>query len=256
MSPNGTRVYVANKEGGGSSTGSLTVIDATDNTVITTIDDMCFVSPEWVIVNPDSTRAYVVNRQDDSVCIVSTASNTVIDDFSVGSAPRSAVFTCDGAFLYVANQSSGDVSKVRTADHMVVDTLSFSGDPRNLAITPDCAKIYVPLLNDELGVILTATDATSSITIPNADETYGAAVVRSGAFVYVTDAGDDEVEVVDVATDMVVSGIDLPIAVGDGPRGIATQPGAAPSRAPAPAASWLGLLALVAGLTALGARRR
>lgn len=256
VSPNGTRVYVANKEGGGSSSGSLTVIDATDNTVIETIDDPCFVSPEWVVVNPSGTRAYVVSRQGDSVCVVDTATNTVIDSVTVGSAPRSAVVTCNGAFLYVAN-NGGDVSKVRTSDNTVVDTLPFTGSPRNLAITPDCAQIYVPLQNDTVGVIVTATDATTTITIPGADSTYGAAVIQSGAFVYITDEDDDEVEVIEVATDTVVSGATLPIPAGNGVRGIATalrlQIG---GTAAAPVASPALLVVLAAGLLAVGLRRR
>jgi YVTN family beta-propeller protein len=255
VSPNGTRVYVANKEGGGSSSGSLSVIDATNNTVIETIDDPCFVSPEWVIVNPSGTRAYVVSRQGDSVCVVDTATNTVIDSVAVGSAPRSAVVTCDGAFLYVAN-NGGDVSKVRTSDNTVVDTLPFAGSPRNLAITPDCAKIYVPLQNDTVGVIFTANDATTTITLPNGDSTYGAAVIQSGAFVYITDEGDDEVEVIEVATDTVVSGMGLPIPTGSDPRGIATALRLQNGTAKAPAASPVMLAVLAVGLLALGMRRR
>ena len=253
--PNGTRVYIANKEGGGSSSGSLSVINATDNTVLTTIDDACFVSPEWVIVNPAGTFAYVVNRQGDSVCVVDTSTNTVVDSVGVGSEPRSAVVTCDNAFLYVANNSSGDVTKVRTSDNTVVDTISTGGAPRNLAITPDCAKIYVPLQNADVAVIDTATDMATTIPIPGGDQTYGAAVIQSGTFVYVTDEDDNEVEVIEVATDTVLSGAGLPIPAGSTPRGIATA-NAVSSRAPAPTASQAGLAALAAALLALGIHRR
>lgn len=255
VNPSGTRVYIANKEGGGSSTGSLTVINAANNTVITTIDDVCFVSPEWVIVNPAGTFAYVVNRQDDSVCVVDTGTNTVVDSVGVGSDPRSAVVTCDNAFLYVANNGSGDVTKVRTSDNTVVDTISTGGDPRNMAITPDCAKIYVPLQNATVAVIDTATDMVQSIPVTNGDSTYGAAVIQNGAFVYITDEDDNEVDVIEVATDTVVSGTGLPIPTGSTPRGIATANGVR-SPAGAPTASQAGLAMLTAALLALGMRRR
>ncbi|MCK6553504.1 hypothetical protein L6Q96_02790 [Candidatus Binatia bacterium] len=261
VSPDGSRVYIANKEGGGSSTGSVTVIDASDNTVITTIDDTCFVSPEWVTVNPAGTRAYVVNRQGNSVCVVDTGTNTVVDDVTVGSEPRSAVVTCDGAFVYVANNlGSPAVSKIQTSDNTVVGGINFgSGTPRNMSITPDCSKIYVPLQNDSVGVIdRTAGDATALIAVPNGDRTYGSAVLDSGTSVYVTDEDDDEVEVIDVATDTVLSGPGLPIPAGSTPRGIATG-GQAVVVAPTPLMSPLGL-ALMAGLLAAGgvvvARRR
>jgi YVTN family beta-propeller protein len=255
VNPSGTRVYIANKFQGGSDMGSLTVIDAATNTVLTTIEDECFVSPEWVIVNPAGTRAYVVSRQGNNVCVVNTASNTVVDSVTVGGAPRSAVVTCDGAFVYVANNSgSPSISKIRTSDNTVVDEFDFNGSPRNLGITPDCTKIYVPLQNDTVGVIRTANDALSTISVPNGDSTYGAAVIADGSRVYVTDEDDDEVEVVDVATDEVLSNANVPIPAGSTPRGIAT---ALTRRvpAPAPALSLLGVALLMIGLIAGGVLR-
>jgi YVTN family beta-propeller protein len=259
VSPDGSRVYIANKEGGGSTTGSLTVINAQNNTVITTIDDMCFVSPEWVVVNPAGTRAYVVNRQGDSVCVVDTASNTVIDDIPVGSEPRSAVVTCDGAFVYVANSQGGpDVSKIDTSDGSTDDINFTSGFPRNMAITPDCAKIYVGLQSANVGLILTANDATSLIAVPSGDSTYAVAVIADGSRAYVTDEDDNEIEVIDVATDTVLTTAGLPIPAGSTPRGIATGGGSRTS-APAPALSPLLLLVAAGALFGLGvsaARRR
>lgn len=255
VAPDGSRVYIANKEGGGSTTGSLSVINALNNTVLTTIDDPCFVSPEWVIVNPAGTRAYVVSRQGDNVCVVNTATNTVIDSIPVGSEPRSAVVTCDGAFVYVANNGgSPDVSKIDTSDGSTDDINFSSGSPRNMAITPDCAKIYVGLQNSNVGLIVTATDAASLIPVPDGNSTYAVAVIRDGTRAYVTDENDDEVEVIDVATDTVLSGAGLPIPAGSTPRGIATSAGAAGVPSPVPALSPL-LLTLVAfALFVLGTR--
>ena len=252
VSPDGSRVYVANKEGGGSTTGSLTVINAQNNTVITTIDDACFVSPEWVIVNPAGTRAYVVNRQGDSVCVVDTTNNTVIDDIPVGSEPRSAVVTCNGAFVYVANSQGGpDISKIDTSDGSTDDLNFDSGFPRNMAITPDCSKIYVGLQTSDVGLIVTANDATSLIPVPLGDSTYGVAVIANGTRAYVTDEDDNEVEVIDVATDTVLTGTGLPIPAGSTPRGIATASGASASAA-APALSPLLLAAVASVLLGVG----
>lgn len=255
VSPDGTLVYVVNKEGGGSSTGSLTVINGSNNTVIETVDDPCYVSPEWVVFNPAGTRAYAVSRQGDNVCVIDTSNHSVIDSVAVGGQPRSAVVTCDGAFVYVAN-NAGSVSKIRTSDNTVVDTLPFTGSPRNLAITPDCTKIYVPLQNATVGLIRTANDATSTIPVPNGDSTYGAAVIANGTLAYITDEDDNEVEVIDVATDTVLTGTGLPIPAGSTPRGIATAPRVAPGRAVAPAVSFAGLVALASALLAMGVRRR
>lgn len=261
VSPSGALVYVVNKEGGGSSTGSLTVINATNNTVVTTVDDPCFVSPEWVIFNPAGTRAYVVSRQGDNVCVVNTSTHAVLESIPVGSAPRSAVVTCDGAYVYVANNSgSPSISKIQTSNGAVTGIDFMGGAARNLAITPDCTKIFVPLQDDSVGVIATANDATTTIPIPGGDRMYGAAVIRNGARVYVTDEDDDEVEVIDVATNTVLSGPGLPIPAGFTPRGIATewQTQQAPQPVPAlgPTALMLAGLALLIGGVMVTIRRQ
>jgi YVTN family beta-propeller protein len=258
VSPDGKRVYVANKEGGGSSTGSVTVIDAATNTVVTTIDDTCFVSPEWVIFNPAMPRAYVVNRQGDSVCVVNTTNNSVVGTaISVGSAPRSAVVTCDGAFVYVANNSgSPDISKIRTSDNSVsnINFTGGGGSPRNMSITPDNRKIYVGLQNPSLGIIATATDTASSVALSGGDSTYGTAVIPDGSRVFVTDEDDDEVEVVAVATNTQFTGVGFPIPAGNTPRGIATQFSCVkPRSVPALAPSWLTVAAAL--LTTFGFMR-
>ncbi len=261
VSPDGTRVYVANKKGGGSSVGSVTVIDATNNTILTTIIDDCFSSPEWVIFNHAGTRAYVPNRGGDSVCVVSTATNTVVDEVGVGSEPRSAVVSCDDAFVYVANNGGGpDVTKIRTVDNSVVGGINFpSGSSRNMSITPDGTKIYVGLQNANLGVINTGTDTPSSIAVPNGDSIYATAVIADGSRVYATDEDDDEVEVINVASGTVLTGTGLPLDAGNTPRGVATRFTCAPGSTMAPAVSLpvlLALLSVLAGLGVWSLRRR
>jgi YVTN family beta-propeller protein len=77
------------------------------------------------------------------------------------------------------------------------------------------------------------------------------AVIADGLRAYVTDEDDDEVEVIDVATDTVLAGSGLPIPAGDTPRGIATG-GGARTTAPAPTLSPILLLAVAGGLLGLG----
>ncbi len=228
----------------------MTVIDATNNTVVTTSDDACFVSPEWVIFNPALPRAYVVNRGGDSVCVVDTGNDSVVGAaITVGSDPRSAVVTCDGAFVYVANNGgSPDISKIRTSDNSVAD-INFTGgggSPCNMSITPDNRKIYVGLQNDSLGVIDRATDTATSVALSGGNSTYGTAVIRDGSRVFVTDEDDNEVEVVAVSTDTQFTGAGFPLSAGNTPRGIATQFACVktePKPAPALAPAWLILAA-------------
>jgi YVTN family beta-propeller protein len=235
----------------------VTVINALDNSVITAIDDSCFVSPEWVIFNPALPRAYVVNRQDNSVCVVDTTNHTVVGAaITVGSDPRSAVVTCDGAFVYVANDGgSPDFSKIDTSDNSVTDInfTSGGGGPRNMSITPDDRTIYVGLRNASLGIIDTATDTATTLALSGGDSTHGTAVIPDGSRVFVTDEGDDEVEVLAVPANTQFTSAGFPIGAGTTPRGIATQFSCEKvPTIPAPALAPLWLIAIAALLSTFG----
>lgn len=221
VTPDGGEVWVANKQGGGSETGSVTIIDAGTNTVVASIDDPCFVSPEGIAINPVSARAYVVNKNGNSVCIVDTGTRSVVTSVAVGSAPRYAVVTPDGATVYI---SGSPVMRITTATNAVT---SVSGAPngRNMAITAAGDKVYVATQGSDIKVIATATNTVTALPFPGASSTYGVAVVDQTSRGYVTDENNNEVLVFDTSTDTVVTGTGIPIPVGSTPRAIAATPG-------------------------------
>jgi YVTN family beta-propeller protein len=185
VSPDGSRVWVANKKGGGSSTGSVTVIDTATNTVSDTVIDDCFSSPEGIIAT--ASTVYVVNRGNGTVCPIDSTSLAVGGAIDVGSEPRYAVATPDGKTLYVAS-GSNSVSKIDTeAIPPTVTQIPTPYSSRNLAILADGSKVYVPLQGDDLAIINTATDAVNTLTIPGARSTYGITISEAEGLAYVTD---------------------------------------------------------------------
>ncbi len=238
VTPDDAFVYVANKEGGGSSTGSVTVIDASTNTAVLTIDDACFVSPEGIAADPTRARVYVINRQDASVCIVDTSSNTVVGSFTLTSdGARSGIVTPDGAFLFVGGGDSGSVDKINLATS-VVTPIPVTGAPRNITLSNDATKVYAPGMSDDLFIIDVATNAVSSIVFTGAATLYGVAVVPGTDFGYVTDADGDVVFVFDTSTDTEITGTGFPIPgtpnAMNGPRGIAAIGDPVPPPPPPP----------------------
>ena len=76
--PNGRHVYVPNFD-----SGSVSVINTADNTVVATIPvGAC---PEGVAVTPDGRHVYVPNSDSGSVSVIDTADNTVADTVPVSS---------------------------------------------------------------------------------------------------------------------------------------------------------------------------
>lgn len=230
FSADGTRAFVANKEGGGSSTGSVTVIATATRAVTGVIDDPCFASPEGIATSPTATRAYVVNRGADTVCVVDTASSSVIATVAVGGAPRDAVVTRDGSAVFVANNSGGTVTRIATADNSTTSIVT-GGSPRNLALSADGSKVYVALQGASIARILVSDSSVQPITFTGMSSSYGVTVVPGTALGYVTDESNDQVAAFSTATDSETLGAGLPISGAFAtPRAIASL-GAAP---PAP----------------------
>ena len=76
--------------------------------------------PTAMILNTSRTRLYVVNSNADTVSVINTATDTVVERINVklaegqpiGSSPESLALSADGATLYVANAHSNSVAVV------------------------------------------------------------------------------------------------------------------------------------------------
>jgi len=97
VSPDGSRVYVANYYG-----GSVSVIDTSNNTVVATVTGLSY--PYGVAVTPDGARVYVANNGSGSVSMISTGTNTVVGTVTVGSNHTSVAVSPDGYSVYVTNR--------------------------------------------------------------------------------------------------------------------------------------------------------
>jgi YVTN family beta-propeller protein len=101
-SPTAPVAYVANTV-----SGTVSVIDMTDDTVVTTVD--VGTEPWAVVASPNGRFVYVANANDDAVQVIDTSTNAVTATIAVGRSPRALAITNDGdaddtdEFLYVPN---------------------------------------------------------------------------------------------------------------------------------------------------------
>ncbi len=116
VSPDGTRVYVANYN-----SNNISVIDTAANNVTATVDVGSH--PGGVAVSPDGTRVYVANEFNHSVSVIDTAANNVIATVTdVGSYPWGVAVSPDGTKVYVVNED-GTVSVIDKATNDVTATV-------------------------------------------------------------------------------------------------------------------------------------
>lgn len=218
-----SEAWVVNKKGGGSSVGSISIINNSTNSVVASLEDECLSSPEGIAIT--NNMAYIANRGNGTVCVMDTLTRSFVTTIDVGGEPRFAVATPDGAFVYVSTDSSFvGIKKIRTSDNTIVATFEVRG--RNLAVTPDGSKVYVATQSSSIGVINVATDSLSSISIPGAG-IYGVTILLDGSLGFATDEKwEGGVYVFNPLNDQLITvdGSPVRIAVGRYPRAIATQP--------------------------------
>jgi YVTN family beta-propeller protein len=147
-----TRAYVTNPG------GSVTVIDVNTSTVVTKIpvcSDSCF--PTIPAVTPNGARVYVTNSFHNTVTVIDTLTNTVIDTITVGQSPSGIAITPDGTRAYVASRNR-TISVIDTSTNTVIATIAANGDPLAVAITPDGTRAYVSNTTGSVSVVDTGTN--------------------------------------------------------------------------------------------------
>jgi YVTN family beta-propeller protein len=138
-------------------------------------------------------NAYIPNIDDNTVSVISTATNTVttvIHDPSFNY-PFPVAVTPDGSKVYLANYGLNhpdySVSVIATATNAVTAVIrdpSFNM-PDGVAVTPDGSKVYVAnCIGNSVSVIATATNTVTTITDPSFNEAAGVAVTPDGRKVY------------------------------------------------------------------------
>src|SRR5437016_1447928 len=106
--------------------------------------------------------AYVPTHKSNSVAVVNTATNSVIDVIPVGIQPLSGAMSPNGQEVYVTNSGwifgSNSVSVINTPTNTVVATIPVGNFPIGVAFTPNGVFAYVVNSNaNSVSVIDTAT---------------------------------------------------------------------------------------------------
>ncbi|WP_336054342.1 IPT/TIG domain-containing protein [Streptomyces sp. CA2R101] len=208
VTPDGRYVYVSNF---GSS--SLSVIDTTTRSVITTIEVTN--GPWGVEVAPDGLRAYVACFGTDSVAVIDTTTHSVTDTLSGLNKPIGLAVSPDGSRLYVASRGGSRVDVISTASESVIASVPVGTGPRNVAVTPDGTEVYVTEEGANSVSVIDTTTHTVIATLSGFLLPRGVAVAPDGQRVYVTDYGGNSLAVIDTATHSVVDTVTgLPIPYG------------------------------------------
>jgi YVTN family beta-propeller protein len=181
-------------------------------------------TPRVVAVSPDGGQVWSTEDGSNTVSVIDTATDTVIDAIPGIINPWGIVFDPDGTRVFVAEAGPGTfrIAVIDVATRTITDSVTgLPSYPTMLAISPDGSTLYA------------ATESSSTITVIDvatltvvgpvtgiSGNVYGMAVSSDGSRLYAVRYIADDLAVVDTATDAVIGAI----AVGDFPREVALSP--------------------------------
>lgn len=168
---------------------------------------------------------FVTNQISNTVSIIDTISETVINTVPVGTSPISPAYVSSTSLLYVSNQASNDVSVIDVstpATASVITTIPVGTAPFNVNYNSVSNQIYVAnCFSNDVSVIdvnsASGTFNTVIKTIPVGICPTGLKVNDSSNKIYVSNTFGNTVSVIDGNTDSVVSTINV---IGPGGIGI------------------------------------
>ncbi|MBC7944373.1 MAG: hypothetical protein H7X91_03725 [Burkholderiales bacterium] len=231
--------YVVNVLDG--ATGSVTVIDTADNSVVITVPIPATATavsgPQEIVINRTSTRAYIANFLDDTVEVLQLSDNTFLAEIALpgSGSPIDLAFRPNTDLLYVVRQS-GDVVVVDTAAGTTGTVLgspivtTFQGT-QAIVFNGSGSRAYVANLGSAR-VSAIAADANPPALVPapnNAivtgdqptDVEYDAVANR----LFVTNAGDDNISIFNInPTTDAATADGPPLALGGQPLGVRLTP--------------------------------
>ena len=232
----GEYVYVSNED-----SRNITVIDARDDSVVTTIE--VGTRPRGVKVSPDGRTVYValsgspkcppsmpdeecakqkVDPAKDGVAVVDVASRRVVRTLPAGSDPEAFDVSPDGSRLFVSNENADSASIIDLAKGTVILNVKTGKEPEGVTVAPDGRIFWVTAETD---ANITGIDTQSGAVVGVLEvgvRPRAIAFVDGGAKAFVTNEAGGTVTVVDMAVRKVVKTIAMP--EGSRPMGLAVAP--------------------------------
>jgi YVTN family beta-propeller protein len=178
--------------------------------------------PVHAMVSTGAVRAYVVNKNDDTISfyaanVAGSAVGTVT--LPAGAAPV-FVHSTEGQFVYVADSGTNDVAMVDQAQGAATGFIPVGVRPVALAENPGATRLYAVNQGDGTVTAIDVATKTQITTIPVGTSPVWAVMKSDGSTLYVVNQGSSSVSVIDVASNTVTA----TVPVGASPRFAAYDP--------------------------------
>ena len=180
LSPDGTRLLVANQTG-----GSVSLVDPKAGRVIREV--VTGDRPSGVAISADGKLGVVAHWYGYDLAILDLEADKaeVVGRVEVGPEPRGVVISADGRTAYVAVGASNEVVRVDLLDRKVTGRVAVGREPRTLAITPDRTRLVVANNRSQSLSVVALDKFTVERTLPlEADNLRQLTIDAAGKYAY------------------------------------------------------------------------
>jgi len=128
-------------------------------------------------------RIYVTNAAGNSVDVVDSATNKVVQVIKGIEVPHGVNFSPDGKRVYVSNESDHVLDVVDRESGEIIKTIPLSGRPNNIAVTKDGRQIYICIASNPGAMdIVDTTSMEMAKSIPMKAPLHNVYVTPDGRF--------------------------------------------------------------------------
>ena len=172
-----------------------------------------FTLAEWVrgaregtpsCVPQSGARIYVTNSAADTIDVIDSATNKIVQVIRGIELPHGINFSPDGTRVYVSNESESVLDVIDAQSGEILRKIPLSGRPNNLSITKDGRRVVVGIraLPGALDLVDTAT-LTLAKTIPVNASVHNVYVTPDGKYAVSGSIESESITVVDLQTDAI-----------------------------------------------------
>jgi YVTN family beta-propeller protein len=187
---------------------AVAVFDTSSDEVVSTIPVPA--GPHGIVITPNNRWAYVSSDGASTVSIIDTITDTVVGSVEVGQTPHGLAMTPDGSQVLVAGFGTNVVNAIDTTTNQIVWSIPVAS-PHNIAVSPDGQMAYVASQDPASPTltILSLPDHAIADTVPLTNIPRALTFKPDGSQLWFTEAGLDDVQVLDTASNDIVSTISV-----------------------------------------------
>jgi YVTN family beta-propeller protein len=189
--------------------------------------------PHGLRPSPDGKWIYIANAKDTTLSVIDTTTNKKVTDIQVGQRPVQVGFSPDGKFVYFSLNGENAIGKVDVTTRKLLGSVKVGAGPIQVFVSPDNKYVLAANQGTEQKPsttvsIIDAAKFSVVGTVETGKGAHGVVVDPSSKYAYITNIYGNDVAVIDIAAQKVLT----TIASGEAPNGISFSP-LKPAKAPA-----------------------